>query len=117
MGHRSRQSQVGPMAGQSETVNVRIVWWESLTNLADLQWSTNPPHCREMACDVLGVWSTRRVRFSVHAVLPCEPLPPMNRTSRPLFVKAVKQALVDKLAVGVDGCNMEITDWEGSDGR
>jgi hypothetical protein len=39
----------------------------------------------------------------------------MNRSSRPLFTKAVRQAVADKLGVNVDGCNSDVIDWEGSD--
>jgi len=100
---------------KSETIRVKILWWPTLRDGANVQWSTDPPHCREVACDVLGVWSSRRVKFIVHAVLPNETLPPMNRPSRSLFVKAIKQAMADELGVGVDGCNTDVIDWEGSD--
>ena len=102
-------------AVKSNTIRVKILWWPVLGNLANVQWSTDPPHCREMSCDVLGVWSSRRVRFVVHAVLPNETLPPMNRSSRPLFAKAIRQAMADELGAGIDGCNTDVIDWEGSD--
>ena len=102
-------------AVKSESIKVKIVWGPALSNLANIQWSTDPPHCREVACDVLGVWSSRRVKFIVHAVLPNETLPPMNRSSRYLFVKAIREAMADELGVGIDGCNADVIDWEGSD--
>ena len=107
--------RVGIHSIQSETVTVRIVWWPVINSMGNVQWSIAPPHCRELSCDVLGVWSSRKVKFNVHAVLPSEPLPPMNRSSRPLFTKAVRQAVADKLGVNVDGCNSDVIDWEGSD--
>ena len=102
-------------AVKSESIKVKIVWWPALKNLANIQWSTDPPHCREVICDVLGVWSSRRVKFIVHAVLPNETLPPMNRSGRYLFVKAIREAMADELGVGIDGCNADVIDWEGSD--
>ena len=102
-------------AVKSESIKVKIVWWPALSNLANIQWSTDPPHCREVACDVLGVWSSRRVKFMVHAELPNETWPPMTRSSRYLFVKAIREAMADELGVGIDGCNADVIDWEGSD--
>ena len=107
--------RVGLHSTQSETVKVKIVWWPVIHSLGDIQWSTTPPHCRELACEVLGVWSSRKVRFNVHAVLPSEPLPPMNRSSRPVFIRAMRQALADKLGVKIEGCNADIIDWEVCD--
>ena len=100
---------------KSEMVKIQIVWWPAINNTGDVQWSVAPPHCREVTCEVLGVWSARRVKFIVHAVLPNESLPPMNRPSRPLFIKAIRKAMSIKLGVGIEGCNADVIDWEGSD--
>jgi hypothetical protein len=65
--------------------------------------------------EILGVWSPRGSRFTVHAVLPQEPLPEMNSSARALFVKAARATLADDLSVEVEGLKSDIVDWEGSD--
>ena len=102
-------------SSRPDTCRVRLVWWPLPTTAANKGWGKEPPHCREISLTVLGVWSPRNSRFTVHAVLPEEPLPEMNSGSRALFVKAARTALAESLSVNIEGLKSEIVDWEGRD--
>ena len=98
-----------------DTCSVGLVWWKLPATGANKAWGKEPPHCREVTVTVLGIWSARRVRYTVHAILPQEPLPEMNSGSKALFVKAAKSALAENLGVIIEGVRTDIVDWEGSD--
>ena len=103
-------------SSRPDTCCVRLLWWPIPTTSANKSWGKEPPHCREVALEILGVWSPRGSRFSVHAVLPKEPLPEMNSPARSLFIRAARDTLSAKLGVEVDGLKSDIVDWEGADG-
>ena len=98
-----------------DTCRIRLTWWLAPTTAANISWGTSPPHYQEISIEVLGVWTTRGKRFIVHAVLPEERLPKINKSSRGLFLKAVRDALSYSLEVTIEGLKADIVDWEGPD--
>jgi len=105
-------SNIRPGGGsQPDTLGVRLVWWPLPTTQADKAWGGEPPHCREVEVEMLGVWSPRRTHFIVHAVLPKESLPKMNSSARTRFIKAARSALSEKIGVAVHGVTQDIVDW------
>ena len=107
----------GVGASASDALRVLLVWWEVPSTSANIMWSESPPHCREVSFDVLGVWSSKRSRFIVHAILPKEPLPPMNKGTRPQLVRTIRQALAAQTGVVIEGITQSIIDWRGSDDK
>ena len=95
-----------------DTLRVRLVWWNLPSTAADLAWGGHPPKCGSADIEVLGVWSSRRTSFSVHAVLPQEPLPPMNKSSQSQFVKAARKTLAGQIEVNVRGLTPDIVEWK-----
>ena len=95
-----------------DTLRVRLVWWKLPSTSADLAWGGQPPKCGSADIEVLGVWSSRRTYFSVHAVLPQEPLPPMNKSARSQFVKAARKTLAEQIEVNVQGLTPDIVEWK-----
>jgi len=65
---------------------------------------------------MLGVWSPRKSRFTVHAIFPREPLPPMNSSARSQFIRAARDATMALLGVSVEGVSQDIVDWEATSG-
>ena len=61
---------------------------------------------------MLGVWSPRKSRFTVHAIFPQETLPPMNSSARSQFIRAARDATMALLGVSVEGVSQDIVDWE-----
>ena len=100
--------------GQPDTCRVRLVWWPLPSTAADKGWGKEPPHCREIVVEMLGVWSPRKTRFTVHGVFPQELLPPMNGSARAQFVRAARDATKILLGVNVDGVTPDIVDWEAT---
>jgi len=98
-------------ASTPDTLRVRLVWWQLPSTPADKAWSENPPECRQVEVDVLGVWSPRKTIFTVHAVLPQDPLPPMNRSSRGQFVRTARKILADMVQIPVHGLSPDIVEW------
>ena len=98
--------------GQPDTCRVRLVWWPLPSTAANKGWGKEPPHCREIEVEMLGVWSPRKTSFTVHAAFPQEPLPPMNSSSRSQFVRAARDATATLLGVSVEGVSQDIVDWE-----
>ena len=101
--------------GQPDTCRVRLVWWALPSTAANKGWGKEPPHCREVEVEMLGVWSPRKSRFTVHAIFPREPLPPMNSSARSQFIRAARDATAALLGVNVEGVSQDIVDWEGAD--
>tara|TARA_Y100000310_G_C20227038_1_gene598442 strand:- start:101 stop:454 length:354 start_codon:yes stop_codon:yes gene_type:complete len=95
-----------------DTLCVRLVWWKLPSTAADLAWGKHPPQCGSADIEVLGVWSPRRTYFTVHAVLPKEPLPSMNRSAQTQFVRAAKKTLAEHIEVNVHGLSPDIVEWK-----
>ena len=95
-----------------DTLCVLLVCWKLPSTAADLAWSGEPPDCGSADIEVLGVWSPRRTYFTVHAVLPKSPLPPMNKSARALFVKAARKTLAKQIGVVVNGMAPDIVEWD-----
>ena len=70
------------------------------------------PHCREVGFDLVGVPSPRMKKFTVDAIYPNEPLPPMNPSAIAQLVKALRSSAVDRIGLPVDGIVADIIDWE-----
>jgi hypothetical protein len=100
--------------GQPDTFRIRLVWWVTASTAANKGWGKEPPHCREVTVKMLGVWSPRKTRFTVHAVFPTEQLPPMNNSSRAQFIRAARDATAAQLGVPVEGVAQDIVDWEAT---
>ena len=98
---------------QPDTIRVRLVWWKLPSTTADLAWGGHPPQCGSADVEVLGVWSPRRTSYTVHAVLPIERLPHMNKSSRALFVRSAKKTLAEQIGVSVSGLSPDIVEWSG----
>ena len=98
-------------ASTPDTLGVRLFWWKLPSTSADKAWSIDPPECRQVDVDVLGVWSPRKTYFTVHAVLPKEPLPPMNGASKSQFVRTARKILVDRIHIPIHGLNPDIVEW------
>ena len=108
----------GVGSSASDALRVLLVWWElPRASSANVIWSASVPHCREVSLDILGVWSPQRSTFTVHAVLPKEPLPPMNKKSRQQLLGAIREVLAEQTGAIIAGVASGIIDWEGSDGK
>ena len=99
-------------SAKPDAFRVRLIWWYLPSTAADLAWGGQPPRWKSANVEVLGVWSFRRKNFTVHAVLPDEPLPPMNRSSRAQFVKAARTTLAEQIEASVYGLTPDIVDWD-----
>jgi len=95
-----------------ETYRLRLVWWPLPSTAADKGWGNEPPHCREVTVEVLGIWSLKKSLFTAHAVFPTEPLPPMNPSARSQFIRATRNTLGGILGVKVEGISNDIIEWE-----
>ena len=97
-----------------DTCRVRLVWWPLPSSSADKAWGKEPPHCREVVVEILGIWSPRQTYFTAHAIFPLEPLPPMNHSAQFQFLRAVRTMAAEELSTKIEGVRNNIVDWEGS---
>ena len=77
-------------------------------------WGITPLAHGVIHLDVLGVWSSRKVRIDIQAVFPKSRLPKMNDSAKTIFIKALKQAIENEVGVPVNGLARGIIDWDGN---
>lgn len=105
------------MAGgtaQPTTFRLRLCFWHLPTTAANMGWGVKPPVCRTVELEVLGVWSSRKVKMDVQAVFPISYLPKMNSSAKTTFIKALKEGVMKKMGVPVSGVSRDVVDWDGN---
>lgn len=101
-------------AAQPTTFGLQLCYWRLPTTAANMGWGLEPLAHSVIHLDVLGVWSSRKVRIDIQAVFPKNQLPQMNDSAKTIFIKALKKAIEDKAGVPVSGLARGIIDWDGN---
>ena len=80
-----------------------------------MAWGLEPPPCGFIDLEVIGVWSSRKVKMDVQAVFPKMRLPKMNSSAKATFIKALKEAVQEKVGVPAPGVSRDGGAWVGNE--
>jgi hypothetical protein len=98
-----------------QRVKFKLLWWQ-IDEIGHMQWfsANGDPHCREVTFACLGVLV--RQRWEIHNITPEEALPPMGENGIKQFLAVLKIACRVALKGPVWDFEVDMIDWEGSNG-